>query len=361
MEKMRSVHIYSCSEKHTTAWNFYSAIKLENQFKVLYWTTPPKVEDINKEDIFWFIDPPPNDWPDDLYIYPCVTIAYLIDVHQGVDLRKLWATFFDLVFIAQKDYLAEFVDAGFLNVFWMPLACNSMIYSSEKIEKIYDVGFVGKLGPRNSTRYRLLANILPRYKTNNYRQFYKPIDMGRIYQESKIVFNASINNDLNMRVFEAMGSGGLLITDRIENGLEELFEEGKHYVAYNDEIEAIEKIEHYLFKHDVDLKRIAECGRNEVFKKHTYNDRWEVVKKHIVKLGQTRPAQIRNSTKSLRIKSLANIYKNFKRIDKLALLFFSNPKYPIIIYYLIIGFLKYINSYIPLTPGAIQSWAAKID
>ena len=47
--------------------------------------------------------------------------------------------------------------------------------------------------------------------------------MGRIYSESKIVLNASINGDLNMRVFEALTSGALLVTDRIENGLDTLF------------------------------------------------------------------------------------------------------------------------------------------
>ena len=51
--------------------------------------------------------------------------------------------------------------------------------------------------------------------------------MARIYSASRIVFNRSIKDDVNMRVFEALASGSLLLTnDLAANGQAELFRDG---------------------------------------------------------------------------------------------------------------------------------------
>jgi len=43
--------------------------------------------------------------------------------------------------------------------------------------------------------------------------------MAETYSASKIVFNCSLKKDVNMRVFEALASGSLLLTnDLSENG-----------------------------------------------------------------------------------------------------------------------------------------------
>ena len=55
-----------------------------------------------------------------------------------------------------------------------------------------------------------------------------PAEMFSIYQNSKIVFNYSFKNDVNMRIFEALGSGALLMTNRIvNNGIEDILNPGK--------------------------------------------------------------------------------------------------------------------------------------
>ena len=54
-----------------------------------------------------------------------------------------------------------------------------------------------------------------------------------------------------MRVFEALCSGSLLLTDRAEgSGLECLFEDGKHLAIYDDD-RLIERIRFYLNRPDL--------------------------------------------------------------------------------------------------------------
>ncbi|MBI4559741.1 MAG: methyltransferase domain-containing protein, partial [Candidatus Hydrogenedentes bacterium] len=81
------------------------------------------------------------------------------------------------------------------------------------------------------------------------------------------------NRDLNMRVFEAMASGALLITDEAD-GLAELFEPGKHFVLYREDGELFELIEEYL-KNDEARKGIADAGSTLVRSEHTYDRRAE--------------------------------------------------------------------------------------
>ena len=61
-------------------------------------------------------------------------------------------------------------------------------------------------------------------------------------------FNTSLNGDLNMRVFEVLGAGGFLITDRLspQSGVYELFEDGKHLVSYDSPKQLFDKLDYYL-------------------------------------------------------------------------------------------------------------------
>ena len=272
---MDAIHIFSHGAEHTTAHYFERAARADKESRVYYWNHCPVLDNLRQDDLLIFIDPAP-DWPLGLEIVPCLTVAYFIDVHQDLRLRLQLSRFFDAVFIAQKDYVSVFRENGRDHVYWLPLACDPEIHHVPYETMAYEVGFIGKLGQPDSCRHKILTTVLPHYQTNNYMKFYSPREMAKIYGQSKIVFNASINGDLNMRVFEAMAAGSLLVTDRIENGLTELFEEGVHYVGYSTIEEAIEKIDYYL-ANDVERDLIAAEGQQVVFDKHTYRSRWDQI------------------------------------------------------------------------------------
>jgi SAM-dependent methyltransferase len=106
-------------------------------------------------------------------------------------------------------------------------------------------------------------------------------DMARTYSASRIVFNRSIANDVNMRVFEALASGSLLMTNDLStNGQAELFQDGIHLATYTHPEEMLDKIAYYL-AHEPIRERIAAAGRQEAFAKHTYRHRMETLLREV--------------------------------------------------------------------------------
>lgn len=226
----------------------------------------------------------PTSWSPDIFLWietgawyeiegldglPCPSACYLIDVHLSLERRLEFAKNFDYVFIAQKEYLPKFKEAGIERVFWLPLACDPDIHGKKPGEKIYDINFVGSLN--NQRRIELLNKLKGRFNLYYERCFLEK--MAEVFSQSKIVFNNSVNNDLNMRVFEALCSGSMLITDEAgASGLADLFKDKKHLVIYRDEEELMELAGYYL-KNDSERERIAEQGRKEVLSKHTYEHR----------------------------------------------------------------------------------------
>jgi 2-polyprenyl-3-methyl-5-hydroxy-6-metoxy-1,4-benzoquinol methylase/Flp pilus assembly protein TadD len=77
---------------------------------------------------------------------------------------------------------------------------------------------------------------------------------------------------MNMRVFEVLACGSLLVTDRAEgSGLEELFRDGEHLAVYDDS-NLVDKVRYYLEHEDL-REKIAGQGREEILARHTYGHR----------------------------------------------------------------------------------------
>ena len=101
------------------------------------------------------------------------------------------------------------------------------------------------------------------------------IEMYRVLAQSRISVNRHIDvaedNANNMRLYEATGVGSLLLTDA-KNNLGELFDVGREVVAYRDEEELIEAVEHYL-AHEDERATIAAAGQQRTLRDHTYGVR----------------------------------------------------------------------------------------
>jgi hypothetical protein len=101
------------------------------------------------------------------------------------------------------------------------------------------------------------------------------LDMYRVFADSRIVIN--VHEDVaegkatNMRLYEATGSGALLMTENYEN-LPELFEPGREVVAYDGPDDLVQKVRHYL-AHDDERERIAAAGQARTLADHTYAER----------------------------------------------------------------------------------------
>ena len=226
-----------------------------------------------KPDLFFWVETGLDTPAPDLKDHELPKACYLIDTHLHTSKHKQQAQIFDYVFLAQKKYATEFQESGIPHVSWLPLACDPEIHGQVKnVEKEFDVGFVGTVTASHERRVNLLTEIQKNFHLHQDRKFLR--EMAEVYSKSRIVFNNAVNKDLNMRVFEALCSGSMLVTDRA-SGLEEIFEAGKHLVLYDDHT-LVETVRHYL-QNPKERERIAEEGKSWVIANHTYDHRAEQI------------------------------------------------------------------------------------
>jgi spore maturation protein CgeB len=93
-----------------------------------------------------------------------------------------------------------------------------------------------------------------------------------VLARSRIVLNRHIEaaegHANNMRLYEATGTGSMLLTERAAN-LPELFEVGREVAVYEDEDDLLEKLAHYLEGED-ERVAIAAAGQARTLRDHTY-------------------------------------------------------------------------------------------
>lgn len=187
------------------------------------------------------------------------------DTHLGYQWRLNKAKRTDFNFVAQKRAVEEFARDGISNPIWMPHAVEPMAYPDTASIKKYDLCFIGHINSGN--RVDALDRMFSEFPEFFYGQrlFESAAEK---YSESKVCFNISIEDDINMRCFEVMSTRSLLLTNWIPT-IEELFEDGKHLVLYRSLDEAVDKARYYA-SHDSEREKIAEEGWKEVRAKHTF-------------------------------------------------------------------------------------------
>ncbi|MCR5272967.1 MAG: DUF3880 domain-containing protein [Lachnospiraceae bacterium] len=94
-----------------------------------------------------------------------------------------------------------------------------------------------------------------------------------VFRESKINLNFTIPNiqtGIPLRVWDVLGAGGFLLTNH-QYEIDEIFEDGKDLVCFEDERDLVAKARYYL-EHDDERKAIARSGYLKA-KKHDNADR----------------------------------------------------------------------------------------
>jgi spore maturation protein CgeB len=179
---------------------------------------------------------------------------WVVDTHLTYDRDLEIAGTFEFVFAAQRDGADRLRADGIWPVWWLPLACNPKTHGRIEAAKDLDVTFVGN--PGSPERQRLLDLIRSHFPNSFTGNAYGE-DMARLYSRAKVVFNCGIRNDVNMRVFEALASGSLLVTNDLSaNGQAALFQDGRHLVTYRTDEELLDRIAYYL-AHEEEREAIA--------------------------------------------------------------------------------------------------------
>ena len=181
-------------------------------------------------------------------------------VHAKIQI-SLNGRVFDRVYSFSHGDLEEYhkldVDAK-----WLPLGCNPRLHRKLPVERIYDTTFVGAIYP---DRQKLIDQIRRFYPVRTFSAY--GVNMALVFNISRININLGIGQGgINHRVFEALGCGGFLLTNRPDSEEEvALFEDKKHLVYWDDPVSQVG----YYLEHPEEAEAIAEAGMQEVLAKHT--------------------------------------------------------------------------------------------
>lgn len=221
------------------------------------------------------------------------TIYVASDTHLGKEYRFKKANNFDYVFFNQKNAVNDYNQYQLLpekKSYWLPHAAEPQAYHPFEILKKWDVCFIGHVQTTENfngmTRIEALDRLFKAFPNFYYgsRSPQDPSinlfeDAAKKFCQSKIVFNITIKDDINMRTFETLATKSFLLTNWIPT-LGELFEDGKHLVTYKTYDEMIEKA-HYYLEHEDEREKIVQQGYERFINLHTYRHRVETIFKTV--------------------------------------------------------------------------------
>ena len=282
---------------------YFEALKRFKELEVMHLIPEGDTRRFGKFDYHFWVDwgedgLPWTHWqiPDDggKKIYVCS------DAHFGAEYRYNKAKEFDHVFFNQKYYVNEYVK--FLNrpagfdatqfIDYLPHAAEPKAYPKFSIIKKYDICFIGHIQEEhkgngvNVTRLDALDHMFKAFPNFYYGSRNPAFPDKNIFDDaakkfclSRIVFNISAGNDLNMRFFEALMTGSFLLTNKIpelKNAEAYGFIDGVHYVSYVSLDDAVKKAQYYL-EHEDEREKIAKAGYKQALISGTYKSRIEEI------------------------------------------------------------------------------------
>lgn len=213
----------------------------------------------------------------------CPKVLFLGDTHHHNEpirtvLSYLDSERFDHVMVMyDKQHAHWFREAGHDNVYFIPgleVQDIPVDFIDERTRKIIFVGQFGKFHVRRKWYLdQITLNDYPLEVKRATRQ-----ESARLFAESQISFNCSLNGDLNMRVFEVLSAGGFLLTDKLgrQAGMEQLFTDGEHLVCYRSRNDLFAKLDHFL-AHPDEALAIARRGHAEYQRHHRPEQRIDAV------------------------------------------------------------------------------------
>ena len=220
------------------------------------------------------INPDAAPWhPEDIERIEFPTAVFHIDTFVGTERRVRSSALYDHVFLFHPGFEERFAHPG---ARLLPHAADREMLRDPDRPRRYDVAWVGHRGrAMYATRDRVLDALAPHFAMNDTSRSYSFEEMAELYGDARVVVNVSRDDwpaDANMRCFEAMAAGALLVT-RVPSELTALgFEEGVHFAGFREASEVVEVVKRHLDRRD-----IARRGHELVARAHTYDARVQTI------------------------------------------------------------------------------------
>ena len=193
---------------------------------------------------------------------------YALDPHLHLYWHREYASAFDCVFTTQRSSMSAFRGQG-RPVHWLPWAVNLDVVFDHSLPRTDDIAFVGRMDQRPKRRLILEAlqsRFTVRLRGDRRDNEVNQQEMGRIYSQARLVVNESIQGEVNLRVFEALAAGALLLTEDVGPNLRDLFTPGEDLITYGPQ-DLLEKAAYFLH-HEGERQAIAKQGRERVCAQH---------------------------------------------------------------------------------------------
>jgi hypothetical protein len=215
--------------------------------------------------------------PEGLEALDCPTACLHIDTYGGTANRARMSLLFDLAMVCHPGYPEYFHEHGHPECLLFPHAVRRPCYEDPLPEKSLDLAMVGRLDGAKYTYRRKCMQAINEVgaATNKVDKHYEYPEMADVYRRSKIGLNVSRDDyleDANLRCFEVMAGGALLLTPGPTELTQLGLQDGKHFVSFRSEDDLTRKVNYYL-RHDEEREEIAMRSRAETLDRFTY-DRW---------------------------------------------------------------------------------------
>jgi hypothetical protein len=204
------------------------------------------------------------------------TMCFHPDTYAFTERRIRWSAVFDHAAVFHPGYEERFARAGHPGAFLLPHAVRPEFFEGPELPREFEIGWVGQTsGEFYNARAEWLPKLARGFHSNDWSRPYTIEEVANVYRRSRIVANIGRDDfpqDANLRVFEVLASGALLLTS-LPTELTPLgFKEGVHFVGYRDPTELGILIRKYL-DDEPSRARIGEAGRAMVLAEHTYDRR----------------------------------------------------------------------------------------
>lgn len=266
--------------------------------------------------------------PQELIDAPCPVLGLLTEEHLHADWNNALFPYFDLALCTWRHTEENYRSHGRDNIVQWYYGARHSFCIDEGLERIYDVAFLGNLNPSVQRRRVATVEKILRLRDEGFNVyaggsiFFR--EYNRVHCQSKIVYHDSITEQVNMRVFEAMGAGCLVIMRRPRDmtDLSSHFFQDREEIVYCDRDEEALALIRYYARHENERQRIAEAGRRKVTAEYNYTDVVrrlfeEVLPRAPKTLGESRALRLKRFGKDGRRQRLdyAWYYLSFGALD----------------------------------------------
>lgn len=267
-----------------------------------------------KPDVLMCFYSKPDLFPPDLYNIDLPKAWYVYDTHLHFDELSATAYLFDLVICSDEPTRERMSQAGHDFTKSLGFAADMEFYHRKhdpKRKKLYQVGFAGSVygHPQLKGRQEMLEGLQGKYQVRIEHRTLSGAEVADFFQDCQVVINHALQDDLNMRVPEALLSGRPLLTPLV-TGLELQYQPDKHLKTF--ETGNLESQLDALLNNPEEAEAMASRGQQWAVKNHTYDHRAEQLITYLEELIEKSKTQQLSSKNKLLLQFAQFNYHRFR-------------------------------------------------